>query len=152
MAAGLPLQQVDIHILLPFMEFLVDNGQSQAHIANYMAVLRAYHIIHNLPTAQFKDERIQFFQKALKLKAPFKPIKRSLLTIDLLEKIIQQSQKLPFSFVFTPLYFLSFFFFLRMSSILPHSTTSFDNTRQLACAGVILQLQGAVVLIKWSKI
>ena len=95
--------------------------------------------------------RIQFFQKALKLKAPFKPMKRSLLTIDLFEKIIQQSQKLPFSFVFTPLYLLSFFSFLRMSNILPHSTTSFDKTRQLAHADVILQPQGAVVLIKWSK-
>ena len=133
------------------MEFLVENGQSQAHIANYMAALRAYHIIHNLPTALFKDERIQLFQKALKLKAPFKPMKRSLLTIDLLEKIIQQSQKLPFSFVFTPLYLLSFFSFLRMSNMLSHSTTSFDKTRQLARADVILQPQGGSGLDKMAR-
>ena len=49
------------------MEFFVQNGQSQANIANYMAALRAYHIINNLPTAPLKDEHIQFFQKAQRL-------------------------------------------------------------------------------------
>ena len=55
------------------------------------------------------------------------------------------------SFDFSSLYLLTFFSFLRISNILPHSTTSFDKTRQLARGDVILQPQGAVVLVKWSK-
>ena len=139
LAAGLPFSQV------AFMEFLAQNGQSPANIANYMAALRAYHIINNLPTAPFKDEHIQFFQRSLKLQAPLKPSKRSLLTIDILTKIIQ-CQNLPFPFIFTPLYLLALF-----SNILPHFTISFDKTRQLSCGNIIIQPQGAVVLVKWSK-
>ena len=138
MAAGLPIQQVDIQILLAFMEFLVQNGQSQPTIANYMAALRAYHIMYNLATDPFKDGRIQLFQKSLKIHAPFTPTQRNPLTIDLLSKIIQQCQKLPHSFIISPLYLLAYFSFLRMSNILPHSTTSFDKTRQLVRADVII--------------
>ena len=151
MAAALSPQQVDIQILLAFMEFLVQNGQSQPTNLKYMAALRAYHIMHNLSTDPVKDGRIQLFQKSLKIHAPFRPMQRNLLTIDLLSKIIQQCQTLPFSFIFSPLYLLAYFSFLRMSNILLHSTTSFDKTRQLAHVDVIIQPQGAVVLVKWSK-
>ena len=143
LAAGLPLYQVDIHILLAFMEFLVQNGLSQPTIANYMAAIRSYHIIYNLPTAPFTDQSIQL--------NPFNPIKRSPLTIELLLQIVQKCQSLPFSIVFTPLYLLTFFSFLRISNILPHSTTSFDKTRQLARGDIILGSEGAVVLVKLSK-
>ena len=84
MAAGLSLHQVDIHILLAFMEFLVQNGLSQTTIANYMAAVRAYHIVYQLPTAPFTDQSIQFFQKSLRINASLKPIKRNPLTVDLL--------------------------------------------------------------------
>ena len=133
------------------MEFLVQNGQSQPTTANHMAALRAYHIIYNLPTAPFTDQRIQLFQKSLKIQAPFRPTKRSPLTIDLLLEIIQQCQNLPFPCIFSSLYLLPFFSFLRISNILPHSTTSLDKTRQLARGDVIIHPQGAVVLVKWSK-
>ena len=133
------------------MEFLVQNGLSQPTIANHMAAIRAYHIMYQLPTAPFTDQSIQLFQKSLKIKASFKPIKRSPLTIELLFQIIQKCQKLPSPVIFVPLYLLTFFSFLRISNILPHFTTSFDKTRQLARADIILQAQGAVVLVKWSK-
>ena len=133
------------------MEFLVQNGLSQTTIANHMAAVRAYHIIYQLPTAPFTDQSIQLFQKSLKINASFKPINRSPLTIELLFQIIQKCQLLPSTVIFVPLYLLTFFSFLRISNILPHSTTSFDKTRQLARADIILQAQGAVILVKWSK-
>ena len=44
-----------------------------------------------------------------------------------------------------------FFSFLRLSNILPHSVPAFDHTRQLARADYIPAVNGAVLLIKWSK-
>ena len=44
-----------------------------------------------------------------------------------------------------------FFSFLRLSNILPHTTHSFDATRQLARGDFITQDQGGLLLIKWSK-
>ena len=52
---------------------------------------------------------------------------------------------------FRPLYLLCFFSFLRLSNILPHTTSSFDVTRQLARGDFITQDQGGLLLVKWSK-
>ena len=69
----------------------------------------------------------------------------------MLESIVQQCNKLPHAEIFQPLYLLSFFSFLRLSNILPHTTKTFDPTRQLARGDFILSTNNAVLLIKWSK-
>ena len=151
MAAGLPPHQVDVFILLSFMEYLVQNSQSQGNIANYMAGLRAFHIIHGLNTTPFTDERTSLYLKSLKLQAPLAPPRRSSLDIQLLQNILQSCEKFRFPSIFQPLYLLCFFSFLRLSNILPHSVASFDHTRHLARGDYISTSNGAVLLIKWSK-
>ena len=69
----------------------------------------------------------------------------------MLESIIQQCSAFPHSEIFQPLYLLSFFSFLRLSNILPHTTKTFDPTRQLARGDFIFSHNNAVLLIKWSK-
>ena len=69
-AAGLSLQQVDISVILTFMEYLHSQNCKVASISNYMAALRAFFILYDLPTAVFKDHKIQYFIKALKLNRP----------------------------------------------------------------------------------
>ena len=150
-AAGLPPCQVNTEILLSFMEFLYQNSLSPSHIANYMAALRAFHIVHSLPTSAFKNEKIPLFLKSLKIQAPFSPPARSYIDISTLEDILTQCEKLPYSAIFRPLYLLCFFSFLRLSNILPHTVKSFDTTRQLARGDFIVGDQGAVVLVKWTK-
>ena len=50
-----------------------------------------------------------------------------------------------------PCTFFSFFSFLRLSNIIPHSVASFDLTRHLARSDIIFAHDTAVILIKWSK-
>ena len=75
-AAGLPPCQVNIHILLAFMEFLFRNNFSKSSITNYLAAIRAFHIIHGLNTQPFQDQRIQLFLKSLIITAPLAPVQR----------------------------------------------------------------------------
>ena len=138
-AAGLPSCQVNTQISLSFMEFLHLNSISASHIANYMAALRAFHIVHALTTDPFKDKRISLFLKSLKIQAPFCPSVRSHIDISTLEDIRLQCQNFSYPEIFRPLYLLCFFSFLRLSNILPHTVESFDSTRQLA-RGISLQL------------
>ena len=60
-AAGLLPSQVDVHILLAFMEYLCQNKFTPSNISNYLAGVRAYCLIYNIPTMAFKDEKIQMF-------------------------------------------------------------------------------------------
>ena len=110
------------------------------------------HIVNRLETSSFKDERLPLFLKASRIQRPFKPRVLAHLYISLLDHIIKQCNKFQFPVVFKPLYLLMFFFFLRLSNVLPHSVAKFDYTRQLARADVIFGTTGAILLIKWSKI
>ena len=147
----MPHYQVNTEILLSFMEFLYYNGLSTNHIANYMAALRALHILFTLKTDPFKDDRIPLFLKALKLQAPLSIPTRSHIDIDTLSSIVALCDSFPHPKIFKALYLLCYFSFLRLSNLLPHTTTSFDSTRQLARADFISVHEMAVLLIKWSK-
>ena len=150
-AAGLSSYQVNVHLLLGFLEYLNNNGIVCSQLQNHLTAIRALHILHGLDTSAFRDERLGLFVKALKIQAPFNPRISAHLDVPLLERIIQQCDNLEFPVVFKPLYLVVFFSFLRLSNVLPHSVASFDHTRQLARGDVIFGELGEVLLLKWSK-
>ena len=150
-AAGLLTSQVNTHILLVFMEYLYGNAQSKSNISNYMAAIRAFHIIYGLPTHCFRDERLSLFLKSIQNSAPLTYKMSSLIEIEILHAIIQECNNMENPLIFRPLYLTCFFSFLRLSNILPHTAHSFDFTRQLAHGDFITQEQGGLLLIKWSK-
>ena len=115
------------------MEFLHQSGHSNSSIANYMTVIRAFHIIHGFPIYSFRDERIQLYLKALKNAAPRQPYIRPTLDVSVLNSLILFCETTQHPLVFKALYLVSFFLFLRLSNLLPHSLSLFDSTRQLAC-------------------
>ena len=145
-AARLSPCQMKIHVLLSFIE----NKHCKSNITNYLSVIRAFHIIHGLNTNPFKDERIQLFLKSLQIAAPLITVNRPTLDVEILQNIVIQCQSLSYPIVFKTLYLAYFFSFLRLSNILPHSTSTFDHTRQLAC-GNFIGFHTAVLLLKWSK-
>ena len=63
--AGLLASQVNVHTLLAFMEYLWQNQFNLSNISNYLAGIRAYCVIYNIPTIPFKDEKIQMFIRSL---------------------------------------------------------------------------------------
>ena len=150
-ATGTCHHKVNHLTLIMFMQFLSENGLKPANIANYMAGIRAKCILYDISTIPFRHEQIQLFSKALKLDRPLQPKTHNLITIDLLHNILLVTQTLQFPIQFTTLYALAFFTFLRISNILPHSTVTFDPSRQLARGDIIFTDHGANILVKWSK-
>ena len=117
------------HILLMFMEFLAQNRLSQSNIANHMAGIRAQFIIHGLETDPFQHDQIHLFHKSLKINRPLNPTAHQLITTDILQKIIHITRSLDSPVVFTALYLLAFYSFMRISNMLPHTINSFDPSR-----------------------
>ena len=133
------------------MEFLHMSNLSVSNITNHVAGLRSMYIVHGLPTTPFKDERLPLFLKSLKINAPLSPIVRKIISIDMLIQIVQACDKLRDPVLFKSLYLFSFFSFLRLSNILPHSAATFDVSRHLARGDLIWSQDSCLVLIKWSK-
>ena len=119
--AGLLPSQINVHTLLAFMEYLWQNQFNPSNISNYLAGIRAYCIIYNIATIPFRDEKIQMFIRSLKINRPLVIKNTSVLTHDMLISILEVTAKLEAPQVFTSLYLLAFFSFLRLSNIVPHS-------------------------------
>ena len=150
-AAGFHLGQVNHIVLLAFMEYLVLNGITSANISNYLAGIRAQFIVFNLDTVAFQHQQIQYFLKSLKINRPLQPKLHKHIDIQLLTSIIQVAGTLQHPHIFTPLYILAYFSFLRLSNILPHTVTTFDPSRHLSKGDVILAQNQVLLIIKWSK-
>ena len=150
-AAGLLTYQVTPLILLAYLEFLATCQLSESNLSNNIAALRALHVIHGLPTLPFKDERIPLFIKSVKLAKPFAPKATSVLNTELLLKVVRTCQAFHHPIVYKALYLFTYFSCLRMSNILPHSTTAYDYTRHISRGDIIFSQTGATIIIKWSK-
>ena len=89
---GLIPWQVDVNIILAFLEYLLDNSLFVANICNYLAALRAMFIIHNLPNLHFRDEKIQMFVKSVKLNRPLVIKSKSVFTEHMLFDIVSVAE------------------------------------------------------------
>ena len=150
-AAALDISQVNTIILLAFMEFLVANHLSQSNISNHLAAIRAMFIVHGLSTLPFQDERISLFIKSLKINAHLQPRVSKLISIEVLNQIIDACNHLRDPILFKALYLFMFYSFLRISNVLPHSAKSFDPTRHLTRGDLIFSKNGCTIIVKWSK-
>ena len=83
-SSGLHFSQVNMVIVLAFMEFVHKNTFSPANISNYMAGIRAMYIVNGLDTTPFRDDRLSLFVKSLKINAPVAPKIRNMLSVDIL--------------------------------------------------------------------
>ena len=151
MAAGLLPSQVDVHILLAFMEYLCQNNFTPLNISNYLAGIRTFCLIYNIPNMAFKDEKIQMFIRSLKINRPLSIKNTSILTDAMIFDILETTAQLENPQVFTALYLLAFFSFLRLSNMVPHSFASFDLSRNLARGDIIFSHDIAIILVKCSK-
>ena len=96
-------------------------------------------------------KKIPLFVKSLKIKRPLAPVVKILIDQTLLLQILTASAHLQFPLVYTPLYLLAFFSFLRISNILPQAAKNFDKTRHLCVGDVVFAFQRAIIVVKWSK-
>ena len=122
-----------------------------SNVVNYMAGIRSHFIIYGLNTSPFKDQRLQLFYRFLKYTRRFEPIISLIIDTDLLLAILSAANTLQIPIIYRALYLLSFFSFLRLSNILPHTSKTFDPTRQLCRGDLIFSQDSIVIIIKWSK-
>ena len=88
------------------------------NISIHLAVIRASFIMYGLNTAPCRDERLPLFIKALKINAPLSLKSQRIITIQILQHILQVCDTLHDPILCKPLYLFTFFPFLRMCNIL----------------------------------
>ena len=67
---AIDITQLNSDHTLAFLEFLVFNQVSQASINNYLSAVKTMLQLYGIQTAAFRDYRVSYFTKTLKLKVP----------------------------------------------------------------------------------
>ena len=138
-------------IILAFLEFLTFNKVSHAGIINYLSAIKTKFSHFGIDISPFLDPRIKLYTKSILRTSPFNPNIKSIIDIPMLNSLITQCDLIHMGIVFKAAILTSFFSFLRISNLVPHSTSSFDFMKQLARADVIFAPPGAHIIIKWTK-
>ena len=117
-------------------------------ILNYVSAIKTKFTIFSLDTTPLSDPRIKYFHKSVLLHRPFKVAIKSIIDPSTLTSIVNQCELMFMGTVYKAAYLLSFFCFLRLSNLVPHTINSDDPLQQLARADIIFVLLGSLVVIK----
>ena len=142
--------QVNTEILLSFMELLHLNHLAPTHTANYMAAIRAFHIIYGLQTPSFRDDRVSLFLKFTKINTPLRPSVKPNIDISLIDSIVHQCDFLQHPEILNHYIYCVFLLPVPFQYSSPHCQVLCPS-RQLAKEDFMSSINGAVLLIKWSK-
>ena len=83
--------------------------------------------------------------------APLNVKLKSIIYISLLKRIVNQCDFTYMGQIFKALYLFSFYSFLRLSNLVPHTVAQFSPLKHLARGDVILRLDKLLLILKWSK-
>ena len=137
--------------VLAFIEFLQFNGLSPPSISAYIHSLRSKFKSLNIPSAPLHHHSVLLSLRSLALNVPHTRRVKGIFDITSIHSIIHLSSQLPLGYIYTPLFLLAFFAFLRLSNLVPPSVSSFDPLVHLCRGDIVYHPNFATVIIKWSK-
>ena len=137
--------------ILTFLEFLTFNHISHSGLINYLSAVKTTLSSYGINTSPFNDPRIKLYNKAIMRNRPFNPSIKPIIDIPTLKRIIQCTDTMYMGYIFKAAILTSFFSFVRISNLVPHSISSYDPLKQLSRGDLIFAPPGINLIIKWSK-
>ena len=145
------ISKISVSVVLSYLEFLVENEVSVKMVMNHVSAIRAMSILYDLPHEAWRQPKVGYFMKALKLHRPMVLTKRNIIDIKTLKRMVASCHRLPNADVFKAVFLTAFFGFFRLSNLAPHAITEFDSTRHFTGGDVFFLKSEAQLLLKWSK-
>ena len=145
------LSNVNVQVILSFLECLVKNSCSSCMVANYVSAIRASFVMYDLPYHMLDHPKVKYFLKSLRINRPVVVTPHNIITTSRLIDISLACDLVTSPQVFRAAFLLSFFAFLRLSNLVPHAVADFDHTRHLTGYDIFFTDKYVKVMIKWSK-
>ena len=142
---------INVHNVLIFLEYLYKNGLSPKVIKNYLSSISSVTSFYHLDHTPLSDPSISRFIRSITINSPFSPTPRGIFTIEMIYQISVACSILSDPPLYRAIFLISYFAFLRMSNIAPHSVNKFDPSKHFLRQDVILAHPGAHIVIKWTK-
>ena len=145
------LHDVNVGVVLAYLEYLVKNNVSVHMVSNNISSIRASLIMYGLDYLYLDHPCVRYFVKALKINRPLAVVRRNVMSLETLKHLTLLCDEIQFGFVFKPVFLIAFFGFLRISNLARHSVSAFDPFRNMTIADITFHSQSMQITIKWSK-
>ena len=149
---GISALPASIDTLTAYVEFLLLEFHSPQAVRNYLTGALTLHIITGFSVSAFHSSLFRDTLKAVDATVRHFPVQKAPCFVQELKKLVQVAEVFgKVAIVMRPLLILTFFTFLRLSSILPSMQGGFDCTRHLCWSDVLILSDKMVILVKWTK-
>ena len=145
------LVNISLHNILTFLEYLFQNNISPKVIRNYLSSVRLMASKYNIPQTALDHYAISNYIRSISINSAFRPTPRGIFDLTTLYHISISCDILDDPILYRAIFLTSFYGFLRMSNITPHSTKQFSKHRHFLRQDLIFAHPGAHLIIKWTK-
>ena len=146
----LPLT-VNLHNVLTFLEYLFQNHISPKVIRNYLSSVRLMASRYRIPQTGSYHYAISNYVRSISINSDFRPTPRGIFDLSTLYHISMSCDILDDPILYRAIFLTSFYGFLHMSNLAPHSAKHFSQNRHFLRQDLIFADPGAHLIIKWAK-
>ena len=104
--------QVNVEVLLAFLECLHFNSTSPAQMLNYLSALKCFAVRFDLYHHVFDHSKVHMYVKALQKTTPARIKLHNIVDINFLKEIVKKCDCTYLGKIFKAMYLLAFFWFL----------------------------------------
>ena len=137
--------------VLAFLEYLYQNHISPKVIKNYLSSITTMAKFYQLDHQDIFHPSVARYIRSISINSRFQPTLRGLFDVKTLYSISVSCDQLSDPPLIRAIFLLSFYAFLRMSNVAPHSRSQFDPGRHFLRLDLIFGPPGAHLVIKWTK-
>ena len=148
---NITLDQVNSSIFLAYLEFLYYNDKSHSIMRNHVSGVKWHIQKLGFSLVPYEDPRLVSYLRSVQKSSPMAYKLKSIIDPPTLRSLVQASENTYMGLIFKAMYLLGFFSFLRLSNLVPHSTSTFDFRKHLTREDVFFKQDSAIILLKWSK-
>ena len=137
--------------ILTFLEYLHQNRLSPKVIQNYLSSIRNMAIKYDIDHSGLDNHNVTKYMRSISMNSTFRPTPRGIFDIPMLYQISLACDLLSDPCLYRAIFLTSFYGFLRMSNIAPHSAKQFSGDRHFLRQDLIFGPPGAHLVVKWTK-
>ena len=148
----IPDDSLDVNLLCAYIEFLLHSFKSPSTVRNYISSLATFQSWRGLTTAIFDSLQVSQLWKAINLTVRHFPRQVHILSVAQFKVLLQHTVLLSTNYLlFKAFLALLFFSMVRVSTLIPYSSTTFDKSRHMCVNDLKRTDFGYLVNIKWAK-
>ena len=147
----LQFHQVNVNVLLAFLECLVVNNVRHSQLLNYMSAIKTMSSAYDLSLPDINHPKLAMYLKSIQKSSPFHVKLHHIIDIPFLSSIVQKCDLTYLGFVFKACYLTAFFGFFRLSNLVPHTIAQFSVLKHLTRGDVFFDNKFVTILLKWSN-